>query len=73
MRRTAQHTPARTEEGRPTISKPRQRDSAAVPKRPTDGWMRHELEACGVRALGVHLSTEQMVNLLRGMGYDVEA
>jgi hypothetical protein len=33
--------------------------------------MRHELEANGIRAIGVSLKTEQMVSMLRSLGYDV--
>lgn len=34
--------------------------------------MRHELEANGVRALGVPMKLADMVRLLRGLGYEVE-
>ena len=42
-----------------------------VPKQPTEGWMRHELEANGVRALGRRMTKDAMVAALRGLGYDV--
>lgn len=55
-----------------TVAKAKQKGALGpIPKKPTDGWMRHELEANGVRAIGRPLSTAQMVRLLRDLGYDV--
>ena len=55
-----------------TTTTAKQKGGTVVPKQPTEGWMRHGLEANGVRALGVSLTVAQMVRLLRDLGYDVE-
>ena len=33
--------------------------------------MRHELEANGIRAIGVPMKIDRMIDILRGLGYDV--
>lgn len=55
-----------------TVTKPKQAGGTVIPPKPTEGWMRHELEANGVRALGVKLSVADLVRMLRALGYDVE-
>ena len=45
--------------------------SGRIPRHPTDGWMRHELEALGVRTRGLPWTSAQLVAALRARGYDV--
>ena len=52
-------------------TKPRQKNSERIPSRPTEGWMRHELEANGIRAIGVPMKIDRMIDILRDLGYDV--
>lgn len=42
-----------------------------VPKNPTSGWMRSELERIGVRNRGVAYTDAQLIKMLIERGYDV--
>lgn len=49
----------------------KQKGATRIPKKPTEGWMRHELEANGVKVRGVPMSVDKLVAQLQALGYDV--
>lgn len=48
-------------------------NSDYVPKYPTSGWMRSELERLGVANRGIAYTDIQLCNMLKEFGYDVSA